>query len=86
MIPIAIFWGLIGGLISRFQWWPVPIIGVLWLVILVTGDQPEPLNKIWFAGFVLGAANAAVGVSISRGVMKTVHATFQRGRAKQEVR
>jgi hypothetical protein len=66
MIPIAIFLGLIGGLIPRYRWWSVPTIGLTWSVMLAVGGDPNmSLPQIWIGGFLLGAANGAVGVTAS---------------------
>lgn len=63
MIPTAILLGLIGGLIPRYRWWSIPVIGVIWSIMLSTGGDPAmSLAQIWFAGFVLGALNGAAGV------------------------
>jgi hypothetical protein len=66
MIPIAIFFGLIGGLIPRYRWWSVPATGVIWSVMLAVGGDPNmSVGQIWIGGFLLGAANGAVGVMAS---------------------
>jgi hypothetical protein len=66
MIPAAIFFGLIGGLIPRYRWWSIPAIGVIWSIILTVGGDPTmSLVQIWFPGFVLGALNGAVGVLVT---------------------
>jgi len=66
MIPTAILLGLIGGLIPRYRWWSIPVIGVIWSVILSTsGDPSMSFVQIWFAGFVIGALNGAVGVGVT---------------------
>lgn len=66
MIPTAIFFGLIGGLIPRYRWWSVPAIGVIWSVMLTVGGDPNmSLAEIWISGFFFGAANGAVGVFVS---------------------
>ncbi len=63
MIPTAISLGLLGGLIPRYRWWSIPVIGVIWSVMLSTeGDPSMSFAQIWIAGFTLGALNVAVGV------------------------
>lgn len=62
MIPTAILLGLVSGL-SRFRWWSIPVIGVIWSVMLSTsGDPSMSFAQIWIAGFSLGALNGAAGV------------------------
>jgi hypothetical protein len=64
MIPTAILLGLIGGVIPRYRWWSIPVIGVFWSIQLsVAGDPSMSLAQIWIGGFALGAINAAVGVA-----------------------
>jgi len=66
MIPTAILLGLMGGLIPRYRWWSIPVIGVIWSIELSTlGDPSMSLAQIWFAGFVLGALNGAIGVAFT---------------------
>lgn len=66
MIPTAIFFGLIGGLIPRYRWWSIPAIGVIWSIMLTVGGDPTmSFVQVWFAGFVLGALNGAVGVLVT---------------------
>jgi hypothetical protein len=66
MIPTAIFFGLIGGLIPRYRWWSIPVIGAIWSIMLtLEGDPTMSFAQIWFAGFVFGALNGAVGVLVS---------------------
>jgi hypothetical protein len=63
MIPTAILLGLIGGLIPRYRWWSIPVVGLIWSIILSTeGDPTMSFAQIWFAGFVFGALNGAIGV------------------------
>ena len=74
MIPTAILLGMIGGLIPRYRWWSVPVIGFVWSVILsVSGDPTMSLGQIWIAGFALGAVNAAVGVLLTMAVANAVN-------------
>jgi hypothetical protein len=66
MIPTAILFGFIGGLIPRYRWWSIPAIGVIWSIMLTIGGDPTmSFVQIWFAGFVLGAVNGAVGVIVT---------------------
>ena len=66
MIPDAILTGLIGGLIPRYRWWSIPVIGFVWSIMLSTlGDPTMSIAQIWFAGFVFGALNGAVGVLVT---------------------
>lgn len=70
MIPTAIFLGLIGGLIPRYRWWSVPIIGVVWsLMLSMRGDASMSFAQIWIGGFAIGALNGAVGVLFTWSVM-----------------
>ena len=63
MIPTAILLGLIGGLIPRYRWWTIPVIGIIWSILLsIGGDPTMSWAEIWIAGFAVGAANGAVGV------------------------
>ncbi len=74
MIPTAILLGMIGGLIPRYRWWSVPVIGFVWSVILsVSGDPTMSLGQIWIAGFALGAVNGAVGVLLTVAVANAVN-------------
>jgi hypothetical protein len=82
MIPTAILLGIIGGAIPRLRWWPIPVIGVIWSVMLsLDGDPSMSFAQIWIAGFALGAANAAVGVGLTRGFVRIMGF-----RAKMEVK
>lgn len=66
MIPTAILLGFIGGLIPRYRWWSIPAIGVIWSIMLTLGGDPTmSFVQIWFAGFVHGAVNGAVGVIVT---------------------
>lgn len=66
MIPTAIVLGFIGGLIPRYRWWSIPAIGVIWSIMLTLGGDPTmSFIQIWFAGFVFGAVNGAVGVIVA---------------------
>ena len=63
MIPTAILLGFIGGLIPRYRWLSIPVVGLIWSIILSTeGDPTMSFAQIWFAGFVFGALNGAIGV------------------------
>ena len=78
MIPTAIFLGLIGGLIPRYRWWSIPVIGVIWSIMLSTGGDPTmSLAQIWIAGFVFGAVNGAVGVAFTWGLSRIIHIVFR---------
>lgn len=73
MIPAAIFYGLIGGLIPRYRWWAIPAIGVIWSITLtVSGDPTMSFAQIWIGGFFLGALNGAVGVVSTWSVWKLI--------------
>jgi hypothetical protein len=70
MIPNAILLGFVGGLISRYRWWSIPAIGVIWSITLTIGGDPTmSFVQIWVAGFVLGAINGAVGVLVTSGLL-----------------
>lgn len=78
MIPTAIFLGLIGGLIPRYRWWSIPVIGVFWSIMLsISGDPSMSLAQIWIGGFVLGAINGAVGVAFTWGLSRIIHVLLQ---------
>lgn len=52
MIPTAILLGLIGGLIPRYRWWSIPVIGIIWSIILTTeGDPTASIAQIWIGAF-----------------------------------
>ncbi|HZD23170.1 MAG TPA: hypothetical protein VE569_07185 [Acidimicrobiia bacterium] len=73
MIPTAILLGLVGGLLPRYRWWSVPIIGVFWSIMLtVAGDPTMSLAQIWIGGFLLGAANGAAGVFVTWALITAV--------------
>ena len=83
MIPTAILLGLIGGLVPRYRWWSIPVIGVIWSIMLSIGGEPTmTLAQIWIAGFVLSAANGAVGVAFTWGVSRIIHVLLQWIRAR----
>ena len=83
MIPTAILLGLIGGLIPRYPWWSIPVIGVIWSIMLsIGGDLTMSLTQIWIGGFVFGAANGAVGVAFTWRVSRIIHVLFQWIRAR----
>lgn len=74
MIPTAILLGLVGGLIPRYRWWSVPVIGVIWSIILtVSGDPTMSLAQIWIVGFAFGAVNGAVGVLFTAAVANVIN-------------
>lgn len=78
MIPTAILLGLIAGLIPRYRWWSIPVIGVISSILLSTvGDPSMSFAQIWIAGFAFGALNGAVGVALTWGVATVIHAVFQ---------
>ena len=78
MIPTAILLGLIGGLIPRYRWGSIPVIGVIWSIMLsIGGDPTMSLTQIWIVGFILGAVNGAVGVGFTWGVSRIIHVLFQ---------
>lgn len=73
MIPSMIFLGLIGGLVPRYRWWSVPVIGVVWSILLMTyGDSSLSVLQIFPVGFVIGALNGAVGVAFTWMVWKLI--------------
>jgi hypothetical protein len=77
VIPTAIFFGLIGGLIPRYRWWSIPVIGVIWSIMLTVGGDPTMSSaEIWIAGLALGALNGAVGVTLTWGISKLVGAIY----------
>ena len=85
MIPTAILLGMIGGLIPRYRWWSVPVIGFVWSVILsVSGDPTMSLGQIWIAGFALGAVNGAVGVLFTVAVANAVNFVSRSLRSSRE--
>jgi hypothetical protein len=78
MIPAAILYGLIGGLIPRYRWWAIPVIGVIWSITLaVSGDPTMSLAQIWIGGFFFGALNGAVGVAFTWSVWKLIQFVFR---------
>jgi hypothetical protein len=78
MIPAAILYGLIGGLLPRYRWWAIPAIGVIWSTTLtISGDPTMSLAQIWIGGFFLGALNGAVGVVITWSVWKLIQLVFR---------
>lgn len=73
MIPAAILYGLIGGLIPRYRWWAIPAIGVIWsITLMISGDPTMSFAQIWVGGFFLGALNGAVGVVFTWSAWKLV--------------
>ncbi len=73
MIPTMILLGVIGGLVPRYRWWSIPVIGVIWSVILSVGGDPAlSAVRIWTVGFVVGALNGAVGVASTWLVWKLI--------------
>lgn len=73
MIPTAVLLGLIGGLIPRYRWWSIPVIGVIWSIILTTtGDPTLSVAQVWIGGFFFGAVNGAVGVVFTWLVWKLI--------------
>lgn len=58
MIPIALFAGLAAGF-TKIRWWIVPLAAVAWTLLLVFQSEASGLSLL--GGFVLAAANAAVG-------------------------
>ena len=78
MIPTAILLGLIGGLIPRYPWWSIPVIGVIWSIMLsIGGDPTMSLAQIWIGGLVFGAVNGAVGVAFIWALSRIIHVVFQ---------
>lgn len=78
MIPTAILLGLIGGLIPRYRWWSIPVIGVIWSIMLsIGGDPTMTLAQIWIAGLFVGAINGAVGVAFTWGLSRIIHVVFR---------
>ena len=79
MIPTAILLGMFGGLIPRYRWWSVPVIGVIWSVTLtVSGDPWLSPPQIWVGGFAAGAVNAAVGVLLTVAVANAINLMTRR--------
>lgn len=62
MLPIIIFIGLLIG-----RWWFVPAAGFIWLFMLASDGSFGLTSEETVVAFLLGAANALVGVSIRRG-------------------
>ena len=80
MIPIAVFLGLIGGLIPRYRWWSVPVIGLIWSAILtMNGGTNLSPAQIWVGGFAFGAANGAVGVAVTWAIITVIGRLRSRG-------
>ena len=78
MIPTAIVLGLIGGLIARYRWWSIPVIGVTWSIMLSIGGDPSmSLGHVWTAGFAFGASNGAIGVAFTWGLSRVISVVFQ---------
>jgi hypothetical protein len=78
MIPTAILLGLIAGLIPRYRWWSIPVIGVIWSILLSAGGDPSmSFAQIWIVGFMIGALNGALGVAFTWAVATSVHAVYQ---------
>ena len=74
MIPTAILLGMFGGLIPRYRWWSVPVIGLIWSITLTfSGDPTLSLTQVWIAGFALGAVNGAVGVLFTVAVANAIN-------------
>lgn len=71
MIPTMLVLGLLAGLAlpSRWVWWSVPALGVVWGALLTTQPQPDigPLLAL-LGGIPLGMVNAGVGVLAGRGL------------------
>ncbi len=85
MIPTAIVLGVIGGLIPRSGWWPIPLTGVIWSILLtVAGDQSMSFAEIWIGGFGFGAVNAAAGFLLSRGVSAAIRVRSERARPEMK--
>lgn len=73
MIPTAILLGLIAGLIPRYRWWSISVIGAIWSIMLsVAGDPTLSVPQIWIGGFFFGAVNGAVGVVFTWLVWKLI--------------
>lgn len=63
----------------RYRWWSVPAVGVIWTIIVSTEAEPgTSLAKIWIPGLFFGAANAAVGVALSWGLIWAIQALSKR--------
>ena len=86
MIPNAIVLGFIGGLLPGSRWWPIPVIGVLWSIMLTVGGDPSmSFAQIWIGGLALGAVNAAVGLAFGRGIAKVIQVSTDWSRAGESV-
>ena len=65
MIPIAILAGIIVG-----RRWAIPVVAVVWGAVLAV-TQGGTSVRVFVAGSVLAAINAAVGVAVRHG-LKTI--------------
>ncbi len=82
MIPTMILFGLLLG-----RWWKVtvPLAGVVWVLLLVSGDMDLSPSEMAGAG-VLGAINAAVGAVVYLAAARGVGAlarTISRARERR---
>lgn len=66
MVPLALVVGLAAGF-TRIRWWIVPLAAGAWTILLVFESEASGVPVL--GGFFLAAANAAVGVAVSRAVV-----------------
>jgi hypothetical protein len=86
MIPTAILLGLVTGL-SRYRWWSIPLIGIIWVAILiVSGDPSVPIAQLVVGGFLIGALNGAAGVLVSWGLAHALKELFAWGHQRWSTR
>lgn len=68
VIPTAIVAGIVVG-----RWWAIPVIAVAWTMwLLIDGICSGECSG---GAFVIGAANAALGVGVHRGIRALITRT-----------